>query len=313
VPDPDDQGLTPARIPADIEREDQVLGPLTARQAAILAATALALWLGYLASRPLIAPIAYLALVAPIAAVATAIAVGRRDGISMDRFLLAAVAFWHTPKRQVQAPEGVPALPDAVPARWAGAAGTPPVALVLPCREIADTGVVDLGRDGHAALAVCGTVNFDLRTSAEQQALTGSFARWLNSLTGPVQILVRAHRLEVNPLVEALSATAPSLPHPALERAALAHADFLHAIAHERDLLTRQVLLVTRETASPGPGRTVGAGPSRVRHRLAEAARALGAAEISVTPLDGPAAARAITTASDPDTTPRVPTALGGS
>lgn len=313
MPDSDDDGLTPARIPANIDQEDKIIGPLGARQTAILAVTGVVLWLGYLVSRPLLAPTAYLAMVAPVAAVVIAIALGRRDGISMDRFLVAAITFWRTPRRQVQAPEGVTALPEAVPVDWANRAGAPPAALNLPCQEIAESGVVDLGGDGHATLAMCSTVNFDLRTGTEQQALTGSFARWLNSLTGPTQILVRAHRLEVNPLVEELSATAPSLPHPALERAALAHADFLQAIAHERDLLTRQVLLVAREPAPAGPGRATAAGASRVRHRLAEAARALGAAEIAVTALDGPAAARAITTSSDPDAAPCAPIALGGS
>ncbi|WP_431947898.1 PrgI family protein [Actinacidiphila sp. bgisy167] len=305
----DDEGLTAARIPADIEREDQVLGPLTARQAAILAVAALVLWLGYVAGRSWISPLAYVALVAPVAVVVAAVVLGRRDGVSMDRFLLAAVAFRRMPKRQVHAPEGVPALPAVLPPSWASAAGAPPVPLVLPCREVSDGGVLDLGREGQAALAVCGTVNFDLRTGAEQQALTGSFARWLNSLTGPVQILVRAHRLDVDPLVTALSASAGSLPHPALEQAALAHAGFLHALAGKRDLLTRQVLLVAREPAMPGPGRSGGAGP-RARQRLAEAARALGAAEIPVTALDGAGVVRAIT-ATDAAGATRSPT-VGG-
>jgi hypothetical protein len=287
----DDEAPPPVRIPADIDREDQVLGPLTARQTAVLAAAALALWLGYLATRALLA---YLALVAPVATVSVAVALGRRDGMPLDRFLLAGLRHRAAPKRRVLAPEGVPDLPTGIlPAGWSRAAGPGPAPLELPCRAVTGAGVIDLGADGWAGAAVCGTVSFGLLTPAEQQALTGAFGRWLNSLTGPVQLLVQAHRLDVNPLVSALSATAGTLPHPALEQAALAHAAFLTDLAAGRDLLSRQVLLVVRE---PGTGP---AGEERVQHRIAEAARALGAADVTVTPLDGPATAHALTAPED--------------
>ena len=163
----------------------------------------------------------------------------------------------------------------------------------MPARTVAETGTLALGADGHAGLATCSTLNFGLRTGAEQQALTEGFARWLNSLTGPTQILVRAHRLDLGALIGDLTSAAGALPHPALERAALAHADFLASLAAGRDLLTRQVLLTVRE---PGVG-----GAARAGHRLTEAARALEAAEITVRPLDGPAMAEVLRLASDPD------------
>ncbi|MFF1691586.1 MULTISPECIES: PrgI family protein [unclassified Streptomyces] len=294
--EPDDETVLPARIPADVTKSDQVLGPLTARQTAILAASAAVLYSGYWATHMVMAPLAYAALVAPVAVVVTVVALGRRDGIGMDQLLLAAVRFHRTPKRQVPAPEGVPALPAAAPAHWEAPTARPPAALRLPCQDVTESGTLDLAADGQSALAVCSTINFHLRTGGEQQALTEAFARWLNSLTGPTQILVRAHRLDVATLVDELTQTAPALPHPALERAALAHADFLDELASERDLLTRQVLLVARE---PSP-----AGAARAGHRLAEAARALEAAEITVTALDAPATAEAFRLAADPDAAP---------
>jgi hypothetical protein len=251
---------------------------------------------GYWATRPIMAPLAYAALIAPVAVVVTVIAVGRRDGIGMDRLLLAALRFHRTPKRRVFAPEGVPALPDLALHAWPAPGGPPPAPPQLPCREVTEPGVLDLARDGHAALAVCSTVNFHLRTGAEQQALTESFARWLNSLTGPTQLLVRAHRLDVAPLIDNLTHQAPRLPHPALEQAALAHADFLDELAADRDLLTRQALLVARE---PDPG-----GGARAIRRLTEAARALEAAEVTVTALDTAQSAVTLRLAADPDAHP---------
>lgn len=295
----DDEHVRSARIHSDIERADRILGPLTAQQTAILATTALVLYGGFWAARAVMTPLAYLALTTPIAAVMAVIAVGGRDGISMDRFLIAALRFHRMPKQQVYAPEGVPPLPRATPAAWRQQAGPPPAALRLPCEQVIEPGVLDLGRDGRAALAVCGTLNFALRTGTEQQAVTEAFARWLNSLTGPAQILVRAHRLDVRPLVDELEQNAYGLPHPALERAAQGHAAFLRQLAAQRDLLTRQVVLSAREPTASGATRAV--------HRISEAAQLLHAAEITVSPLDAPATAEALHIAADPDAT-----SLGG-
>lgn len=113
------------RIPADISRPDQLLGPFTARQSAVLAAAALVLYCGWWATRPFMAPLTYAALVVPVAGAVAALALGRREGIGLDRFLLAALAHARTPKRRVHAPEGVPPLPAVVPDRWKRAAGPP--------------------------------------------------------------------------------------------------------------------------------------------------------------------------------------------
>ncbi|MCX5206918.1 PrgI family protein [Streptomyces sp. NBC_00237] len=291
----EDEFVHPARIPADVAKSDRILGPLTARQTAILTVTGLVLYGGYWATRTLMHPFAYAALITPIALVITVIAVGQRDGIGLDHLLAAAVRFHRSPKRHVHAPEGIPALPHPVPPAWRTQTGRTPAALRLPCRDVSQTGTLDLGRDGHTALAVCSTLNFALRTGGEQQALTEAFARWLNSLTGPTQLLVRAHRLDVAPLVEDLTATAPTLPHPALEQAALTHAAFLDTLAADRDLLTRQVLLATHEPTT--------SGAPRASHRLAEAARALEAAEITVTALDHQGAGEVLRLAADPEAT----------
>ena len=61
-----EEPLYAVRIPADLSRPDRVLGPLTARQSSILAVAGVVLWLGYQAACPFMAPLAYLAMVAPI-------------------------------------------------------------------------------------------------------------------------------------------------------------------------------------------------------------------------------------------------------
>jgi hypothetical protein len=168
---------------------------------------------------------------------------------------------------------------------------------------VTSDGVIGLGDGGTAVAAAVSTVNLALRTAAEQDALTAGYGRWLNSLTGPVQILIRAGHTDLSAAVADLEDTAPALPDPDLEAAALDHAAFLTELAEGRDLLTRQALLVTREPRRTGPGaaRSGSSGP-RAAQRTAEAARLLSAADLTVSALDGGQVTALLTAAADPGT-----------
>ena len=274
-----DPGPEPVRIPADVDREDRLLADLTARQTAILATAAVALWLAFTATRHLLPPAVFAGAAAPVAIAAVMLALGRRDGLSLDRWLAAGLRQARAPRRLVCAPEGIPAPPPWTAAGAAAQASPLPAPLHLPATAISAGGVISLGGDGAVAVAAASTVNFALRTPAEQQALAAAFGRWLNSLQCPAQILIRAHRIDLSAMVTSLQAAAPALPHPALERAALGHAAFLDGLAEDRDLLARQVLIAVREPTAEGAAR-----------RITDAARALAAAGVAVTPLDGPQA-----------------------
>jgi hypothetical protein len=317
----------PVRIPADVDRPDRVLGPLTARQLAILGVTGLLLYALYSATRAFLPLPVFLLLAAPIALAVTVVALGRRDGVALDRLLLAAIRQRFTPRHQVSAPEGVQPAPA-----WLTAGHEPsrdevaPTPLELPARGVTSgstAGVVDLGPDGLAVIAACSTVNFSLRTSAEQEALVASFARYLHSLTAPVQFLIRAERLDLAPQIDELRDHAGGLPHPALEAAALDHADYLTQLGRHTDLLRRQVLLVLREPTRPAVANSVSstlghlrrkptAGPTdpaarqaaeqRLARRLNEATDLLAPAGIVVTALDAATATGVLAAACNPDT-----------
>src|SRR6266700_3549358 len=240
----------PVPIPADVERPDKILAGLTARQVAIAAVAAVIIWAGFQATRHVLPLPAFAALASPVALAAVALVIGERDGLPLDRLLLAAWRQRRAPRRLVTAPEGIPAPPA-----WTSVPGppAPPPAVLAPLwQHIAPDGVIGLGSAGAAAVAAVSTVNFALRSPEEQDALAAAFGRWLNSLTGPVQILIRAGRADLSGAVAALEDTASALPDPALEAAALDHAAFLAELAAGRDLLTRQVLLVTREPHRTG-------------------------------------------------------------
>ena len=277
-----DEGPYPVPVTADLEIEDKILGPFTARQAAYLAVGALLLWLGYAALRHLV-PVPILALTALILAGALMVAVTtKRDGLTLDRYLRAMLRHHRSPHRRVTAAD-----PTTAPS-----AGLAP--LQLPVGDVTEPGVLDLGDDGAAALVECGTVNLALRTGTEATAVLGAFARALNAVNGPFQFAVTAHRIDLSQAAEHCARLAGDLPHPLLEAHAREHAAFLRQLADDTELIARRVLLVVRE---PGP---IGRAAVTAAHRAAQAAQLLAACGIDTRVLDAEQVAAAITAACDP-------------
>lgn len=295
----DQQAPMSARVPADVEKPDTIVFGLTARQAAILGTTGLVLWVLYHATRTLLPPMVMVAVAIPIGGAAFALVTLRRDGLPLDAWLLAAYRQHRAPHRLVPA-ETVhgQTVPDA-PA-WVGVqAGPLPAPLRLPAEAISTSGAIDLGPHGTAQLTACSTVNFGLRTASEQNSLIAGFSRWLHSLSGPTQIVVRAQRLDMQPYLEALADGAGGLPHPALEAACLGHVAFLRDLAASRDLVRRHVTVVHHHPATGYHGRDVAAAQT-VGRRASEAARILRGCEVVAAPLEGAQTHAVLAAAADP-------------
>jgi hypothetical protein len=321
-------------IPADVDVPDKVLAGLTARQVVILAGTALIVWGGWQASIGQVPGWLVALLAVPVAVGGVALALVRRDGITLDELARAALTY-HAGPRRLRHPgrdrgEEVPRwLADRAHHTTRGAGEgevfgvrvgharpgpLSPGTLGLGAASVAAhrygvmrVGVLDLGPDGAAVIAAASTINLGLRTEEEQHAVVGCFARLLHA-AGPMQIIIRTQPVDLSPMLADITHATHTLAHPALRAAAAAHRDYLADIAATQPL-ARHVLLVLRESAPARATSTVGGGgavvhPSvvaRLLGRLDEAQRALAPAEITVTPLDAAATAAVLAAAADPD------------
>jgi hypothetical protein len=286
-----DEAPLRARVPGDLERPDRLAFGLTGRQLVILAVTGLLLYSAWTAVARIVHPLVFLAFAMPIAASAFLLAVVRRDGISLDAWVLAALRHRRSPHRLVPAEGPITPAPP-----WVNTTAGPgdrlplPAPLRLPAKGITEDGLIDLGGDGTTGLVAASTVAFGLRTAAEQNGLVAGFARWLHSLDGPAQIVVRAQRVDLTYLADRYLAGAPGLPHLALEQAARAHAGFLDELAAQRELLHRQVTVAVRSRR----------GPHHTAHAAAEAVRALSGCEVPARVLDSPDTAVRLAASLDP-------------
>lgn len=307
-------GPATVRIPADVEREDRLVANLTARQLVILAGTALVLYSGWMLTRTLLPLAIYLVLAIPVGLAVTVLALGQRDGLSLDRLALAALRQHLSPRVRVAAPEGMPPVPEwvtqqLIPKDRASGAQQPhatrqaSAGIGLPARGVTEAGVVDLGSDGLALVAAASTVPFSLRTPGEQEALVAAFGRYLHSLTAPVQILIRVERLDVSEQITELREAAPGLAHPALQAAAREHADYLDQLRSSANLLRRQVLLIFREPTASAHGEHTSqrSAETRLAQQVQEARELVAAAGITVTPLAPGQATAVLAAACNPD------------
>ena len=289
----DHASYTTVRIPADVNKPDLLLGPWSARQAVILGGTALGLWVVWQATRGWLGPLLFLPAALLVLLAVAAVVSTERDGVGMDRLLASALRQAVAPRRRVLAPEGVSGPPQFLREAVARQSAANPAPLELPIREVDDAGVLDLGKDGASVLASASTVNFSLRTGAEQEVLLSGFARWLNTLTGPVQIASRTAPADLSAQITGLREKAAGLPHPLLEQAANDHADFLEQLSASRGLLTRRVLIAGHE-----PDHAAG---QRVLRRAHDSATVLSGCEVDVTVLDHKTTSEALACAFDPD------------
>ncbi|MFC5007179.1 PrgI family protein [Dactylosporangium cerinum] len=285
-------------MPADVDTPDKVVYGLTFRQLAILAVAAVIGYGAWNALHTLLPVPVLLGGAVVLGGLVFGLAVGRRDGLPMDLWILAGLRHSRAP-RALSSTDSTARAPD-----WVQAPATKvmlPAPLKLPADAIGDDGQISLP-DRHggakAAMVAATSVNLALRTADEQAALIDTFGRWLNSLATPTQIVVSAQPVDLASSARNLARAADRLPDQALAAACTDHAQFLADLAERRDPLRRQVLIVTRAGAGER-------GEHAARRRADDTVRALSGLGVTTRALDGNAVTAALAAAADPYRPPR--------
>ncbi|MEU7617281.1 PrgI family protein [Micromonospora rifamycinica] len=277
---------------ADVDAPDKVAYGLTFHQLAIVAAGTLLFYAAWRMLHDVVPAPVLIGVGVVLGGLVIGLALGRRDGLSMDVWLLHAIRHTRTPRSlsnaSVAADTGTP---DWVDTPQNGRVPLP-APLRLPADAIDDDGEIGLGTE-QAAIVGTTTVNLALRTPAEQTALIEGWGRWLNSLSTPTQIVVSAQPVDLAFHGRALAAAADAQPHPQLRAACADHAAFLTDLATRRDPLRRQVLIVHRTAAGEH-------SPHAGLRRADDTARTLSGLGVSPRVLDGPAVTAALASAADP-------------
>lgn len=109
----------------------------------------------------------------------------------------------------------------------------------IPLEEIKDD-LVFLKNGSISLVISTSAVNFSLLFETEQISIIESFAGLLNSLSFPIQIVIRSKRLDVTSYLEKLKQAAQTQPNPLLAQMTHHYFNFVTSIIKENNVLDKQ-------------------------------------------------------------------------
>src|SRR3989338_1398043 len=108
-------------------------------------------------------------------------------------------------------------------------------------------------KTGWVALVMTTTaVNFDLLSEAEQDATIYAYGAFLNSLSFPVQTLIRNKKADITSYFHTLEEAEASKPNPDLKRQIQKYEDFLQSIVQQKTVLDKKFYLIVNYSPIEG-------------------------------------------------------------
>lgn len=125
---------------------------------------------------------------------------------------------------------------------------------LLPLEEVVE-GILCLRGGDYRAVLQAQSINFALKSEEEQEAVMAAYRSFLNSLSHPIQMLVRVLPTNIEPYLKGFRTNVTSQANSeAIRRLALDHELFVRRLARERTLLERRFYLVVPSGHGEGEG-----------------------------------------------------------
>ena len=145
----------------------------------------------------------------------------------------------------------------------------------LDIEDIKDNLVV-LKNGAVSAVLRTTAVNFDLLSEIEQDAMITAFSMLLNSITFPLQVVVRSKRLDISKYLEKVYRTEQKITDPLLKIQAQSYRKFVQEVIEKNDVLDKKFYVVvsaggssiTKRGSSPFDWLTVITGKHTKRLRV---------------------------------------------
>ena len=127
----------------------------------------------------------------------------------------------------------------------------------LDILEIKDNFVV-LKNGAVSAVLQTNAVNFDLLSEIEQDAIIAAFSMLLNSITFPVQVVVRSKKIDISKYIEKVQRIEAKISDPLLKHQAEAYRKFVQDVIRKNEVLEKRFYVVIPmggiTSAQPGSG-----------------------------------------------------------
>ncbi len=100
-------------------------------------------------------------------------------------------------------------------------------------------------KGGGAALVIqTNAVNFDLLSEKEQDAMIAAYATLLNSLSFPIQIVIRSRGLDISAYLRTIDQMSENQPNPYLREKLSSYKEFINGLVQKGEVLDKRFYLI---------------------------------------------------------------------
>ncbi len=110
-------------------------------------------------------------------------------------------------------------------------------------KEVRD-GLLVLPNQQFRQIMEVSSINFELMSDEEQDVLLTGYQSFLNSLSSPIQILVRVREINIDGHLEKLNSDAHSDSSDVRQKQASEYADFISSLVRDNKILTRKFYVI---------------------------------------------------------------------
>ncbi|MFA6259605.1 MAG: hypothetical protein WCX29_03290 [Candidatus Peribacteraceae bacterium] len=113
----------------------------------------------------------------------------------------------------------------------------------IPFAEIRNDTVV-LKNGGLRAVIKIEPLNYNLKSETEQQGIILGYESFINTITFPVQILIRSTKVNIEPYVEHIHENARGQKNELLRKQTIAYATFIEKIVEVADIMKKDFYII---------------------------------------------------------------------
>lgn len=113
----------------------------------------------------------------------------------------------------------------------------------IPISEIRNDTVI-LKKGGMRAVIEVSALNFNLKSETEQQGIISGYESFINTITFPLQILVRSTKVNIDPYIEQIRSRAQKQDNELLRNQTESYALFIEKIVEVADIMHKRFLIV---------------------------------------------------------------------
>lgn len=113
----------------------------------------------------------------------------------------------------------------------------------LRISEIRENTVV-LKNGGLRSVLKVSSINFNLKSEEEQNAIIYSYQGFLNTLEDPIQIVIRSKKLDIDKYLDDLKLKATKQTNPLLQKQTVEYAEYIQKLVEYADIMSKEFYVI---------------------------------------------------------------------